>query len=70
MIRSANKAKLYFYIDKSYRDYTSTLKDARAVLKISKLCEFDWFEDYYKPDKTDTSVYSYLRHQKESSHGY
>lgn len=70
MIRRAIKDRLYFYIDQSHRDYTSTLKDARAVLKISKLCDFDWFEDCYRPDKTDTSVYSYLRHQKRNSHGY
>lgn len=70
MIRSANKAKLYFYIDKSYRDYTSTLKDARAILKVSKLCKFRWFRAYGEPPGMDTTAYGYLTHLREGLNGY
>lgn len=70
MITSEKLNHPYFYIVPFGKSYTSTLKDARAVLKISKLCEFNWYEPRGVRNTEDTTAYAYLTYLKENSHGY
>lgn len=70
MIIKGDRLGLYFYINSESNIYNATLKDSRAILKISKLCNIYWYGWIDYRQQKDTTVHGYLTTLKKRTHGY
>jgi hypothetical protein len=70
VITNSDRTAVYFYLNDEDDPYQTTLKDARVVLKISKLSKFEWYRAYGYARRLDTTVYGYLNTLKAITHGY
>jgi len=70
VIIKGDRLGLYFYINSESNIYNSTLKDARSLLKVSKLGNIYWYGWLDATRSKDTTVYGYLTTLKKRTHGY